>query len=442
MEQPERLDQSDLENIDLRVYLRIILKRKWLITAITLIAVFTSGVLSFFMLEPVYQSKTVIMVKQYQDPKATQRQDQQDDLESAVSSLSRLPQMTIKSYTGQMKNEALLRDVIKALKLDPAVYTPGSLSGLIDVKAIPETNLIELSVNNNDPKMAAQIANKLAEKFLEFIGSASEKQLVLSADFLSKQLAEKNKELTEAVSNLNTYRNQSRNVAYLEKESQNKNQNLAAYQNQVLQLEADYQQALAGKAASEQRLKEIPQKINVKKTDPETGKQVETEEINPTYSEIAQLVARKNVELAELAARKESIQGAVEQLQLELEDLQGELNGKREEDTRLQEKMEQVKKTRDILAEKLTQVQVIKSVNLSQTSLQIVSPAFPQNSPVSPRKMLNMAVALILGLMASVGLALILEFLDNTINKPEDIEHHLGLPILGTIPLAREEDIA
>lgn len=437
MDKPEF---TEMESIDLRVYLKILQKWKWLIVGLTLLAAVTSGILSFFVLAPVYQSKAVIMVKQYQDPKTGQRQQQQDDLESVVNSLSRLPEMTIKTYVGQMKNEALLRNVIETLKLDKAVYSPDSLGGLIDVKAVPETNLIELAVKNNDPKLAAKIANTLAEKFLEFVGSANQKQLVVSAEFLSKQLAEKNKELTEAVNNLNKYRNQSRNVAYVQQEAENKNLNLANYQNQLLQAEADFQQVLAGKAAAEQRLQDVPEKIKVKRINQETGSAEEIEEINPAYTELTQLVAKKTVELAELEARKKSIQGSVEQLQKELENLQAELNSKREVDTQLQEKMEQVKQTRNILAEKLTQVQIIKSINLSQTSLQIVTPAFAQDNPVSPKKMLNMAIALVLGIMLSVGLALILEFMNNTINKPEDIDQHLGLPILGNIPFAGKED--
>lgn len=437
MDKPE---YTEMESIDLRTYLKMLQKWKWLIVGVALLAVLTSGILSFFVLAPVYQSKAVIMVKQYQDPKAGQKQQQQDDLESVVNSLSRLPEMTIKTYVGQLKNEALLRNVIESLKLDKAVYTPNSLSGLIEVNAVPETNLIELAVKNNDPKLAALIANTLAEKFLEFVGSANQKQLVVSAEFLSKQLVEKNKELTDAVTNLNKYRNQSRNVAYVQQEAENKNQNMANYQNQLLQAEADYQQALAGKTAAEQRLQGVPEIIKVKKINQETGKTEEIEEINPTYTELTRLVANKTVELAELEARKTSINGSVEQMQKDLENLQAELNSKREVDTQLQEKMEQVKQTRNILAEKLTQVQIIKSVNLSQTSLQIVTPAFPQDKPVSPKKMLNMVIALMLGVMIAVGFALILEFMNNTINKPEDVEQHLGLPILGNIPFARKED--
>lgn len=430
----------DMESIDLRAIFNILQKWKWLIVGITVLAVVTSAILSFFVLTPIYQSKTVVMVKQYQDTRAVQGQVNQDDLQSVVDSLSRLPQMTIKTYVGQMKNEALLRTVIDSLKLDKNVYTPGALSGMINVTPIAETNLIELTVKHSDPKLAADIANTSAEKFVEFIGSSNEKQLVLSAEFLTKQLADKEKELTEANKKLNDLRNQERNVPYLQQEAANNNQSLLRYNDQLIQAEIEYQQVLAGKTVAEEKLNITPEKIKVQKFDSALSKQIETEEINPMFSELSSLVAQKNVELAQLGARKYSFEDIVAQLQFELQDLQVELNGKSEEDRQLQEKVEQIKKTRDVLAEKLTQVEIIKSINLSQTNLQIVTPAFPPNGPVSPKKMMNIAIAMILGLMISVGTALILEFLNNKINRPEDINQHLGMPILGTIPLAKETD--
>lgn len=55
-------------------------------------------------------------------------------------------------------------------------------------------------------------------------------------------------------------------------------------------------------------------------------------------------------------------------------------------------------------------------------------------SPVSPNKMMNIAIATVLGMMVSVGLVFVLEFLDRTYKTPTDIERHLGLPVLGAIP--------
>lgn len=57
----------------------------------------------------------------------------------------------------------------------------------------------------------------------------------------------------------------------------------------------------------------------------------------------------------------------------------------------------------------------------------------PEN-PVSPNKKINIAIAGVLGLVSSVGLVFVLEFLDRTYKTPIDVERHLGLPIIGAIP--------
>lgn len=57
----------------------------------------------------------------------------------------------------------------------------------------------------------------------------------------------------------------------------------------------------------------------------------------------------------------------------------------------------------------------------------------PQN-PVSPNKKMNIAIAFLLGLMVSVGLVFLLEYLDNTYKNKEQLEKDLGIPVLGAIP--------
>ena len=57
----------------------------------------------------------------------------------------------------------------------------------------------------------------------------------------------------------------------------------------------------------------------------------------------------------------------------------------------------------------------------------------PEN-PVSPNKKMNIAIAFLLGLMVSVGLVFLLEYLDNTYKNKEQLEKDLGIPVLGAIP--------
>lgn len=54
-------------------------------------------------------------------------------------------------------------------------------------------------------------------------------------------------------------------------------------------------------------------------------------------------------------------------------------------------------------------------------------------APVEPKPLLNIAIAAVIGLMLGVGLAFLLEFLDNTIKTEQDIENTLELPVIGVI---------
>ena len=63
------------------------------------------------------------------------------------------------------------------------------------------------------------------------------------------------------------------------------------------------------------------------------------------------------------------------------------------------------------------------------------------SAPVKPNKMLNIAIAFVVGLMTSIGLAFLLEYLDKTIKTDQDVARKLGLPVLGSISVMKEKDL-
>jgi capsular polysaccharide biosynthesis protein len=75
-------------------------------------------------------------------------------------------------------------------------------------------------------------------------------------------------------------------------------------------------------------------------------------------------------------------------------------------------------------------------------NVEILAPAILKDNqaPVKPKPLLNIAIALVVGLMAGVGLAFLLEYLDNTIKTEEDIQRVLQLPVLGSIPKISIDD--
>jgi capsular polysaccharide biosynthesis protein len=71
-------------------------------------------------------------------------------------------------------------------------------------------------------------------------------------------------------------------------------------------------------------------------------------------------------------------------------------------------------------------------------NIQVIDTAQTPVSPVQPRPMMNIAIAGVLAVMLGVFIAFLIEFLDTTIKTPEDVEKHLGLPVIGSIPMVED----
>ncbi|MBY6273510.1 MAG: capsule biosynthesis protein [Bacillaceae bacterium] len=88
------------------------------------------------------------------------------------------------------------------------------------------------------------------------------------------------------------------------------------------------------------------------------------------------------------------------------------------------------------IANKIAEVfqrEVISLMKVDNVSILAKAELPKELTPVKPKPLLNMAIAFIVGLMLGVGLAFLLEYLDNTIKTEEDIQKYLELPVLGVI---------
>ena len=135
--------------IDLKEYLDIIWSRKWLILGITLLAALISGLISFFVLQPVYEASTTIMIGR---SNTSDQSLQYDDL--------MLNQKLVNTYSNIITSNTVLDDVVSNLKLGQSTTT---LKENVKVNPIADTEIIEIKVNNSDPVLATNIANDLSE---------------------------------------------------------------------------------------------------------------------------------------------------------------------------------------------------------------------------------------------------------------------------------------
>lgn len=86
----------------------------------------------------------------------------------------------------------------------------------------------------------------------------------------------------------------------------------------------------------------------------------------------------------------------------------------------------------DGLLQRFKEIGVAGGVGVNNIS--IVDPADIPQRPSSPRLLINLAIAILAGLMLGTGLALALEQMDEAIADPAEVERRLGLPLLGSVP--------
>ncbi|WP_148630508.1 YveK family protein [Bacillus sp. E214] len=143
------------ETISLKDLFATLKKRAWFITMITVLAILISGVTSFFIMTPVYQSSTQLLVNQAKTDQAAYNYNEvQTNLQ------------LIETYNVIMKSPAILDKVIKELRLE---LTVDELTGKITVASEKNSQVVNVSVTDEDPHMAAKIANTTADIFKEEI---------------------------------------------------------------------------------------------------------------------------------------------------------------------------------------------------------------------------------------------------------------------------------
>lgn len=68
----------------------------------------------------------------------------------------------------------------------------------------------------------------------------------------------------------------------------------------------------------------------------------------------------------------------------------------------------------------------------------IITPAELPTDPVRPKKLLNLALSLVVGSLLGLGLVLVAENLDDRLKNPEEVEERVGAPVLGYVPFVKE----
>jgi capsular polysaccharide biosynthesis protein len=143
-------------SLDLRDIFEVIRKRLWMIVAITLAATILSGLISFFVLKPVYEAKISIVISKAQEKTEKQQYDYNDIM---------MYQNLVKTYAEIAKSRTVAQKTIDKLKIKD--MTPEILQGQITVTPQANTQIMDLKVKNIVPIAAMDTVNVLADFFIQ-----------------------------------------------------------------------------------------------------------------------------------------------------------------------------------------------------------------------------------------------------------------------------------
>ncbi|WP_352419490.1 GNVR domain-containing protein [Proteiniborus sp.] len=428
MQQQEIRQQYDYEEISLRELIETLIKGWKLIAIITAICVLISGVYSFYIVEPTYEAKSVLMASFATDKLASVSKNG-ESVEAILNTISTYPVLTIQTYKEQIKSPKVLLQVIEELNLDEKEISRVGLRDMISLEAIKDTNLIEIKVANSDPNLAADIANTVAKRFTEFVTDISKEQASKSSKFLKTQIESEKQKLDEASLELKKLMAQPRGVDELASEQEAKLALLSNYKVGVVEKEVDLSKLKSGLAAAEEELKNTPKILVTSKSVTEdqllgrivseknnmsaaetAGIKMENEEININYLELSTKVAEYKMMVSETSKELEMMQTKIDETQEQIEVIQSELAEKKHQLNLVQRNVDIAQATYDAFLKKYEETRVAETTEMGESTINIVSQALVPIRPVAPRKMLNVAIGGVLGLMVGVFIAFFKEY--------------------------------
>ncbi len=141
--------------VDLREIFAIIKRRFWIIVTMAVVASFCSAIVSFYFLEPIYETNTtLIVVKEQNQEQAIQYNDVM------------LSQKLVKTYGEIVKSRTVAKEVIANLNLG---ISADKLIGNVAVNSVKDTEIISIGVQGTDPELISDIANEFATVFMNKI---------------------------------------------------------------------------------------------------------------------------------------------------------------------------------------------------------------------------------------------------------------------------------
>jgi uncharacterized protein involved in exopolysaccharide biosynthesis len=486
----------------LRDFLAVLFKHKATILVVFFSIVVIVTVLSF-VLPPTYEAQSSILVKFGRENLYRPEAGNNGPI---ISMNQPSPEETLNSEIEILTNEDLADKVITAIgvgKLYPGLVEPPSWLSTVrmffapkgvtpkdlaiikfgkklTVEGVKKSNVIDVSFQHKDPRLAAQVVNLLLDYY-------KEKHLQVYSDtkssFLEQQLAEYSQKLTTSEDALQTFKqtqsvyslDQQRNLMLGQRmemdtaykgtqtniqELQEKLRSLKAQSRAIAEDDNTFTFSEQGKILTDAKaklldlqLKEHDLLIKYKEESPpvkDVRKDIQmtkdflaaqekdvTSKVktgNLVYQETEKERIKAEAELRAQEAKLASLGPQIARVDSELK------NFDRQEKQFQDLKRETATNEHDYLTykEKWEEARISDDMNLKKmANISIIQAAVAPTKPVKPKKFLNIALSIVLGAISALSAAFFSEYLSHTFNTARDVEQHLGLPVLTSVTAAQ-----
>jgi polysaccharide biosynthesis transport protein len=339
----------------------------------------------------------------------------------------------------------------------------GRFLGSVDVQAVAGSRLLRVSFRTQDPDLAPKVVNTWVQVYVE---EDRESRFELTKNmnlWLQERSQELQKNVRESEAALQRFREQNQLVsirgatqAMATSQVEQLTPRVVEAQVKLTQLETAFKQV---QSVKDNDFSTVPWVMGYGSV-PDARARVTTAqfrvaELSQNYGPEHPLMVKARAELSETQANlRRQTAVAVASLNREYETARATLvalekaldterrraqvvNKAEFELGQLQQAVTANRELYDVFMTRAKQVDIVADVQ--KAVARMVDPAVPVYMPVAPQKPKIILAALLLGLFGSVAIALLLDFLDNTVKGADDSEKRLGLPTLTSLPILAGE---
>jgi capsular exopolysaccharide synthesis family protein len=336
----------------------------------------------------------------------------------------------------------------------------------MQVSLVPNTRIIEIRYRSPDKNIAARVVNTLANTYVEQNFKTRFESTMQASDWLSRQLVDLQIKVETSQEKLVKYQKEHEILGIDEKQNittaklDELNRELTSAESARMEKESIYHLVqfgdsdsiaaaanVDGAARGSSANSALLEKLREQQADLKIQVAQLSTQFGPSYPKLAQLnsqlkevEAQIQAEMRKVAARlrgdylaavqRESmLRSALEQQKQQA----NKLNESAIEYSLLKRDVDANRTLSEGLLERLKEAGV--TAGLRSNNFRIVDVARVPTAPSGPNVLRNLAFALALGFSTGIGLAFLLESMDNTVRTPEQAQTISALPSLGMIPL-------